>query len=337
MANGGWQKVEGIMTPKPWDGVDQPLDETVAGSPWFFVDAYAEFQRGLDALLTELEKHRNAVQLLGLESPPYDEEVARIRGMVDWGKKRLEATHGSPRASITVSDATFGSLRYLKAGVLYLAYLVEKQKRAFLAGAEIVPRSVLRSFDARIEQLQNMGEMGQLGGLRPAAVLLEIFEATMGIRSKSEARIEPAFPTLTTHADVPIIDLVLRKRCLPILAAIEGAGSPEQYDTVIREMSVVLEDRVRALTGFAGKVSGAELFSATMIRDSCLIRFSAEKDVQEAAHLFFRGYSGLVRNEVMHRLVKSYTKERVMQLLGTVDYLLYLLSRAQVQKANGTS
>lgn len=325
------------MIPKPWDGVDQPPDNTVASSPWFFVDAYAEFQKGLDALLSELEKHRNTVQLLGLESPPYDEEVDRIRGMVDWGKERLDATNRSPRASITVSDTTFGSLRYLKAGVLYLAYLVEKQKRAFLAGAEIVPRSVLQSFDARIEQLQNMGEMGKLGGLRPAEVLFELFEATTGTSSKSEARMEPAFPTPTAHADVPIVDLVLRKRCLPILAAIEGAGSPEQYDTVIREMSVVLEDRVRELTGFAGKVSGAELFSATMTRDPCLIRFGSEKDVQEAAYLFFRGYSGLVRNEVMHRLVESYTKERAMQILGTVDYLLFLLSRAQVQRANGTS
>jgi hypothetical protein len=74
-----------------------------------------------------------------------------------------------------------------------------------------------------------------------------------------------------------------------------------------------------------------------MAREPYLIRFSPEKDVQEAAHLFFRGYSGLVRNEVMHRVVESYTKERVMQLLGTVDYLLFLLSRSQVQKANGAS
>lgn len=325
------------MTPKPWDGLEQPPDETVAGSPWFFVDAYAEFQKGLTALLSELENYRNAVQLLGLESPPYDEEVARIRRMVDWGKERLDGTKASPRDSITINGVTFGSLRYLKAGVLYLAYLVEKQKRAFLTDAKIVPRSVLQSFDTRIQQLQNMGEMGKLGGLRPAEVLLELFEATDSTSCKSEARMEPAFPTSTTHADVPIVDTVLRKRCLPILVAIEGADSPEQYDTVIREMSVVLEDRVRELTGFAGKVSGAELFSATMARDPCLIKFSSENAVQEATHLFFRGYSGLVRNEVMHRLVESYTKERVMQLLGTIDYLLFLLSKAQVQRANGTN
>jgi hypothetical protein len=69
-----------------------------------------------------------------------------------------------------------------------------------------------------------------------------------------------------------------------------------------------------------------------MGREPTLIRFSQERDVQEAAHLFFRGYSGLVRNEVMHRLTKSYTRERVVQLLATVDYLLYLLSNAEIEK-----
>lgn len=337
MLGSGLHKTECIMSPNPWDGVEQPPDEKVAGSPWFFVDVYADFQKGLNALLSELEKHRNAIQLLGLESPPYDEEVARIRNMVEWGKERLDGTKDSPRDSITVNGVTFGSLRYLKAGVLYLAYIIETQKRTFLTEAKIVPRSVLQSFDVRIEQLQNMGEMGKLGGLRPAEVLLELLEATDSTRIKSEPRMELALPTSTTHADVPIVDPVLRKRCLPLLTAIEVANNPQQYDTVIREMSVVLEDRVRELSGFTGKASGAELFSATMTRDPYLIKFSSEKDVQDATHLFFRGYSGLVRNEVMHRLVETYTKERVMQLLGTIDYLLFLLSKAQVQKPNATN
>ena len=144
-------------------------------------------------------------------------------------------------------------------------------------------------------------------------------------------------PILTSLADIPIVDSVLRERCLTLLGAIDGAGTSEQLDTVVREMSVVLEDRVRELSGFSGKGGGAELFSATMARDPCLLRFSPEKDIQDAAHLFFRGYSGLVRNEVMHRLVKSYTKDRVLQLLGTVDYLLFLLSNAQVSRPDRAS
>lgn len=274
-----------MTPPNPWDGVEQLSDDAIAGSPWFFVDTYVEFQKGLEALLKELESHQSVVQLLGLESSPYEEEVGLIRSMASWGKERLDATKGSPRSSITVSGVTFGSLRYLKAGILYRAYLVEKQKREFLAKAKIVPRSVLRSFDVRIEQLRNMGEMGKLSGLRPAEVLFELLEASEGPPGKSEARMEPAFPTPTTAADIPVVDPVLRRRCLPILGAIEDVGSPDQYDTVIREMSVVLEDRVRELTGFLGKTSGAELFSATMVREPCLIRFSTEKDVQEAAHL----------------------------------------------------
>jgi hypothetical protein len=98
------------MTPNPWDGVEQPSGDAVAGSPWFFVDAYVEFQKGLDDLLKELESHRSVIQLLGLESSPYEDEVSRIRGMVDWGKERLEAAKGSPRTSITVNGVTFDSL-----------------------------------------------------------------------------------------------------------------------------------------------------------------------------------------------------------------------------------
>ena len=62
------------------------------------------------------------------------------------------------------------------------------------------------------------------------------------------------------------------------------------------------------------------------------IKFSDVKDLQESAHLLFRGYSGFVRNEVMHGLVPSYTRERVLQLIGMVDYLLFILSAAETKK-----
>jgi len=58
------------MPPNPWDNVEQPSDDAVAGSPWFYVDTYMEFQKGLEALLAELETHRNVIQLLGLTSSP---------------------------------------------------------------------------------------------------------------------------------------------------------------------------------------------------------------------------------------------------------------------------
>jgi hypothetical protein len=318
------------MSKNPWDGVEQPSDDKVAGSPWFYLETYLEFHQGLGDLLTELERHRELVQQLGLAVSPYEEEVDYVRGMREWGEEKIKEKKESRSGMIVVNGVTFGSLRYLKAAILYRAFQVQQQQREFLAKQKLVPRSVLRSFDERIKQLQNIGEMGKLSGLKPADVLFEITDEGGVPPISRPSRAEPARPTEGALIDVPIVDEELRKRCLPLMKAIEGAGSPDQFDTVIREMSVVLEDRVRGVSGFSGKASGGDLFSLTMAKEPVLVRFSAEKDVQEAAHLFFRGYSGLVRNEVMHRLVRSYTRERVLQLLGLVDYLLDLLSRAEV-------
>lgn len=315
------------MIKDPWDGVEQPSDDAVAGSAWFYREAYLEFHQGLRDLLTELERHRELVQQLGLSVSPYKEEVDYVRGMLEWGEEKIKE---SRRGMIVANGVTFGSLRYLKAGILYRAFQVQRQKREFLSSHKLVPRSVLRSFDERIKQLQNMGETGKLSGLKPADVLFEITEEVGAPQIQMPSRAKPARPSDAALADVSIVDEELRKRCLPLLQAIEGAGSPDQFDTVIREMSVVLEDRVRGVSGFSGKASGGDLFTQTMSKEPVLVRFSYEKDVQEAAHLFFRGYSGLVRNAVMHRLVRTYTRERVLQLLGLVDYLLDLLSRAEV-------
>ena len=324
------------MPANPWDAVEQLSDDERAGSPWFFAETYQEFHRGLESLLGEVERHRKAVEQLGLTASPFEEEVDHLRGMVEWGKEKLAAIGDSARGTITVNGVSYGSLRYLKAGVLYRAFEIEKQRSGFLAKNTIVPRSVLRSFDARIEQLRGMSEMGKLSGLRPADVLFELTEAQSAAGDPlPRPRLVQAFPPAASDSEIFVVDEVLRKRCLPLLRAIDGEGARDQYDSVIREMSVVLEDRVREVSGYTGNASGGDLLGITMARDPVLIRFSLEKNIQEAAHLFFRGYSGLVRNEVMHRLVESYTRERVVQLLGTVDYLLYLLSRAEVPGTEG--
>lgn len=319
------------MSEYPWDSIEQPPDDDRAGSPWFFAGTYQEFQRGLESLLAELEQHRNAVERIGLTASPFEEEVDYLRGMVEWGSEKLASMGNPPRGTVTVDGVSYRSLRYLKAGILFRAFEVERQKLAFLAQNQIVPRSVLRSFDARIEQLRGMAEMGKLSGLRPADVLFELIDAQIiPADSSPSPRLVQAVPPPASDSEGSVVDEVLRRRCLPLLRAIDGEGAGDRYDSVIREMSVVLEDRVRELSGYAGNASGAELLGITMGRDPVLIRFSPDRNVQEAAHLFFRGYSGLVRNEVMHRLVESYTRERVVQLLGTVDYLLYLLSRAEI-------
>ena len=43
----------------------------------------------------------------------------------------------------------------------------------------------------------------------------------------------------------------------------------------------------------------------------------------------FSSYYGLIRGEAGHKIVKTYTLERVLQIIGFVDYLLFLLEQTQ--------
>ncbi len=52
---------------------------------------------------------------------------------------------------------------------------------------------------------------------------------------------------------------------------------------------------------------------------------------QDAAHLLFRGIFGLLRNVPHHRLLGELQPERVLQVLGTLDYCL-----AVAQGASGS-
>jgi hypothetical protein len=318
-----------------WENIDQPQDEQIAGSPWFYVSTYREFHAGLVAALQELEKYSSLVAELELESSPYEKEIRRLKRMMEWGKERLEQKNEEPAFDeITISGVTWRSLRYLKAGILFRAQQLIEKRREALKQNRFIPRSIIQSFDERIEQLLNLGEQGMLNGLRPADIF---FEVLVPLDEGKPEQPEPTLKSPVTGAnyvslEMPIIDPVLRERCLGLLRAVVEGGSENQLDSIVREMSVVLEDRVRQVSGYMGKLTGAELFSALMAKDPLHIKFSAHKDAQESAHLLFRGYSGFVRNEVMHKLVHTYTNERVLQLLGTVDYLLFLLSRAESTK-----
>lgn len=316
-----------------WESVEQPHDEQTAGNPWFYISSYKEFHNGLRIALEELKKYSSLIAELGLESSPYDKETRRLDRMIEWGEERLKGKEAKlPFDEITLSGVTWGTLRYLKTGILLHAQRLIEKRLKVLQKNQFIPRSIIQSFDERIKQLLNLAEQGMLNGLRPTDIFFELLPS-----EKEDSKEEPMLKSPVTgikysSSEVPIIDPILRERCLALLRPILEEGFDEQLDSVIREMSVILEDRVREVSGYTGKLSGTELFSAVMAKEPLQIKFSNEKDIQESAHLLFRGYSGLVRNEVMHKLVPSYTQERVLQLLGTVDYLLFLLSRAEKAK-----
>ncbi|RJX28717.1 MAG: hypothetical protein C4525_15855 [Desulfarculus sp.] len=319
---------------KTWEKVKQPRDEATAGSPWFWLETYKEFQEGLICLLKELEKYTALAASLELESSPYEKEIGRLKRMIDWGEKEIAARERDSSGEITIIGVSYGSLRYLKAGLLFRVSQLLQKRSMVLREHKTVPGSLLETFNQKIQQIINLGETGVLNSLKPADVFFEI--APTQEQSATEIQVLPQISSYTTGQsssfEVPIIDPTLRTRCLSILNAIDNDKAADQYDILIREISVILEDRVRQLSGYTGKLSGVQLFGEIMGKVPPKIKFSNDKDLQESAHLLFRGYSGFVRNEVMHGLVPSYTRERVLQLIGTVDYLLFLLSQAEIKR-----
>jgi hypothetical protein len=221
----------------------------------------------------------------------------------------------------------------LKAGVLLRAQKLIEKRRQVIMEKRFVPGSVIKSIDERIGQLLNLAEQGKLSALRPADIFFEVIPQNEQLAPMQEILLRsPTTGTGYASSEMPVVDRQLRERCLSILRSVSDiANNGQRLDSVVREMSAVLESRIRDVAGYSGTASGATLLGELMGGENPKIRFSMQKNFQDGAHALFRGYFGFIRNGVMHNIVESYTHERVMQLLGTVDYLLFLLARATIR------
>jgi hypothetical protein len=325
------------VTP-PWEYKEQPNDNEMVESPWFYASTYKEFQEGLKVVLNELSKYFHLIKELEFKFSPYEQEIEMLTTMIEWGKEKLQKST-SDLDTIVLTDVTYGVLRYLKAGMLLrIKYLIDRRSE-LLVTSKYVPNSILKSFDDKIQQLQNLAEQGALNGLRPAEIFFEVI-LQIGETPASPHPMEPILRSPVTGAeyvlkDIPIIDPVLRERCLIILRQIRETGKEEPLGAVIRDMNVILEDRIRGLSKQTEKLTGAELITVAMKKEPVRIMFSHENDIQDSAYMLFRGYSDFIRNEVMHKLATGYTYERVIQLISIVDYLLFILGKADIRDEDG--
>ena len=101
-------------------------------------------------------------------------------------------------------------------------------------------------------------------------------------------------------------------------------------DTIVREASVLLEHRLRQLTGAGDTLSGVQLVDATLQPSRCAIRFSDHDGEQDGARFLYRGAMQFIRNPPMHRLV-TYPEATARALVRLTDCLLVLLSQAAGQ------
>ncbi len=154
---------------------------------------------------------------------------------------------------------------------------------------------------------------GLVGPARPAADTERAWNEVARLRKELEM-------IKQSPADL-IADPELLRRCADLLNA------DLDFDRVIREASVVLEDRIRRLTGSDAR-SAVPLMQSVFSANRPVLRISDDMQEQTGAMNLYTGVMGLFRNQGGHRLSTEVTQRNALQFVVMVDLLLSLAGKA---------
>jgi len=222
--------------------------------------------------------------------------------------------------------------RYLKSvGLLYLDFL--KQKRNEFSKFPNITRNTLSAIDLQITTLEEvLHTQGIFAKASPLPLLVEHdlsnITSSQPTQDERDSSTTVSRPKPVIIKSIEILDPQLRDRCLDLFTEFEVSGQPERHDTVVSEATRVLENRLRILTRTNDNATGMYLAARAFAGQSPLLRVSETASEQEAVHLLFRGTFGFIRNSVQHRLLSDLAPERVLQILGLIDYLIFIANTA---------
>lgn len=224
---------------------------------------------------------------------------------------------------------THGTVRYLKSVArLYLNFI--KQRRNAFSRRPNVTKRFLSALDRQITlREETFATQGVFANASPVPLLVEqVLPSTShpGASPASLAHSDRPKPVLVDS--IPILDDELHARCLDLLMQFEEQSQSDRHDTVVTEATRILENRLRQLTTTHDGTTGTDLVTRSFGGKHPVLRVSEVPAEQDAVHLLFRGVFGFIRNPVHHRLVSGLTAERVVQILGLIDYLIAVANSA---------
>ena len=296
--------------------------------------AWEKVQARQDLLAILDERERNSLPI-GIERDQVDYLINHLDKLIS-DADQFGDTH--------FAEVSHGWVRLVKS----LCHLYEEHLRREIDRLEKVremPAVVLSSLRTRLAQLSEKTSMGVFANATPMSLLIEDWitvenppEVPAPVKEEIAAPGDPggAGPVLRTFPALPVLDTILRERTVDLYSIFEAGASEERYDTVLREIGAVVEDRLRNVCAApVGKV-GMDLASYAFTGSAPKILLSSNVKEQEGVHHLFRGFFGWVRNPAGHRLLGKVSKERVLQMLGFADYLLGLLGEGQAREGGGT-
>jgi Protein of unknown function (Hypoth_ymh) len=301
----------------------------------FYLAAIQFYESLLEGDLKTVREDPDLQAILGqqaLESYPIAKELKRVQRLRNWLQEQVTKSRDTWGIQVDISH---DFVRFVKSvSLLYLQHL--RRRRELLASRPLISKSLLEAVD---QQLARFEEKTQIGVFRNATQYpLAVSQLPHLARDEAPTSAEnvelktSVAPRPVVLESIEIRDPTLRKRCLDLFAQFREDGQHDRLDTVVNEATRILEDRLRSLSGAPATCVGVDLAKhafASPIPRLVVSDISAE---QEAAHLLYRGVFGFVRNSVHHRLVGTLQPERVLQIVGLVDYLLSVAEAARRQQ-----
>jgi hypothetical protein len=128
-----------------------------------------------------------------------------------------------------------------------------------------------------------------------------------------------------------IKDAELKSRCSDLLSA---AGN---FDRVINQTTLVLEDRIRTKSGVDKPLAGVQLVNAVLNADisKTILQISDNAEEHEGVCHICRGLMLSFRNPTHHRILDKYTREDALKLCAFIDNILLLIDNAVVVERGG--
>lgn len=285
----------------------------------FYIDAFSHYLALLETDLQSLQDDPFISKLLGedvIENVPIAREISRIKQYIEFLERMIrDAGNRWVEWSLYQSE-----VRLIKSIVgLYLSEL--KIRRDTFARSHRVSIAALESIDNRMAKLSENILGGVFEKADPVLLLTNAYEDSISSSTQSKAQ-RDGTPLPTPIYGIELLDVELRERCLDLVG--KFANDPSRLDTIISEATRLLEHRIRNLSGADSTLSGLELIASAFAGNNPRLQLSDNPAEREAAHLLFRGVFGFIRNPFHHRIIPI-NKDRAIQLLGLVDYILFLV------------
>jgi hypothetical protein len=254
----------------------------------------------------------------------------RTQRIKQWLEEKLAERESSWDVDISLSHWL---VRFMKSvGLLYLAKL--KTSRNSLASRQNVTAATLSAVDREISAKEEMFQTaGVFKGASPLDLLASYGEDA-GNSNAQETLPEPSLlsagrPRPILVGSIEILDHELRTRCLDLFNQFQESGQSDRNDTVVSEATRILENRLRTVTSCEDGKNAKQLVTLAFNVDNPVLVVSSVRAEQEAAQLLFLGTFGFIRNQVQHKLLGDMPAERVLQILGWIDYLLAVISQSK--------